>query len=292
MSSGGEVIIDGGVELLSKPFRKDALARKVRKMLDDDKSRRPAAAALVISRPSPNHDARPAGGAVDMLILHYTGMADAALALERLCDPASGVSAHYLVDEAGAVHRLVPEARRAWHAGESSWRGRGDVNALSIGVEIVNPGHELGYRPFPEAQMAAVETLCRDVVARHPIPARHVLGHSDVAPARRRDPGELFDWRRLAAAGVGLWPRSNVGTGEMGPGVRPGDSGAAVADVQRGLADFGYGLAVDGVCGDATRHVVAAFQRHFRGRRVDGVADPETAQLVFQVAAQAADAGA
>ncbi len=246
----------------------------------------------VISRPSPNHDARPADAAVDMLILHYTGMADAALALERLCDPASGVSAHYIVDEAGAVHRLVPEERRAWHAGESSWRGRSDVNAVSIGVEVVNPGHEFGYRPFPEAQMAAVESLCRGVVARHPIPARHVLGHSDLAPARRRDPGELFDWRRLAAAGVGLWPRSNVVTGELGLGVRPGDSGDAVADIQRALADFGYGLLVDGVCGDATRQVIAAFQRHFRPRRDDGVADPETEQRIFQVAAQAASAGA
>ncbi len=241
----------------------------------------------MIDRPSPNHDARPAGAAVDMLVLHYTGMADAGAALARLCDAGSRVGAHYLIDEDGAVYRLVSEERRAWHAGVAAWRGRTDINAVSIGVEIVNPGHDFGYRPFPEAQMAAVEALCRGVVARRPIPARHVLGHSDVAPARRADPGELFDWARLAGAGVGLWPEKAVVTSEMGLTLRRGDAGEAVAEIQRSLAEFGYGAPVHGAFDEATEQVVSAFQRHFRQRRVDGVVDPETAQVLFQVVARA-----
>ena len=238
--------------------------------------------------PSPNHDARPAGGAIDMLVLHYTGMRTAEAALARLCDPAAAVSAHYLVAEDGAVHALVSEDRRAWHAGVAAWRGWTDINARSIGVEIVNPGHELGYRDFAEAQMAAVIALCREIVGRHPIPARHVLGHSDVAPGRKADPGERFDWARLAAAGVGLWPARPV-KGEMGMRLAPGDAGVAVAEVQRALADFGYALPCHGRFDAATEAVVVAFQRHFRPARIDGVIDPETAQLAHLVA-QAAEA--
>ena len=241
----------------------------------------------VIERPSPNHDGRPAGVAIDMLVLHYTGMTSAAAALARLCDPAAKVSAHYLIDEDGAVYGLVGEHRRAWHAGVSSWRGRRDINGCSIGVEIVNPGHEFGYRPFPEAQMVAVEALGRAIVARQPIPPRHVLGHSDVAPGRRQDPGELFDWARLAAAGVGLWPTAKVARGEMGLSLRPGDAGKPVVEFQWALAEFGYEVTVDGAFGAKTGAVVAAFQRHFRPRNVDGVVDPETAQLIFQVLASA-----
>ena len=147
-----------------------------------------------------------AHAAIDMLVLHYTGMRSAAEALRRLTSPEAAVSAHYLIDEDGAVWRLVPEERRAWHAGVSYWRGRRDINSASIGIELVNPGHEFGYRAFPEAQVAALEVLCRDVLSRYQIPPRHVLGHSDVAPARKDDPGELFPWRRLARAGIGLWP--------------------------------------------------------------------------------------
>ena len=155
---------------------------------------------------SPNFDARPPGARIDMLVLHYTGMVSAEAAIERLCDPAAKVSAHYLIDEDGAVRRLVDENHRAWHAGEASWRGKSDINARSLGIELVNPGHEFGYRPFPEAQMAALEALAQDILARHTIEARNVVGHSDVAPRRKTDPGELFDWRRLAEAGIGLWP--------------------------------------------------------------------------------------
>ena len=241
----------------------------------------------MIERPSPNHDARPPGTVADMLILHYTGMASAGAALDRLCDANARVSAHYVVDEDGAVLRLVPEVRRAWHAGVARWRARDDINAFSIGVEIVNSGHDFGYRAFPEAQMAAVVALCRAIVARRAIPARHVLGHADVACARRADPGELFDWARLAAAGVGLWPGAPVATGEMGLVLRRGDAGPAVADIRRALLAFGYDVAADGAFDEPLEHVVTAFQRHFRPRRVDGAVDPETAQRIFQVLAQA-----
>src|SRR4029077_12116286 len=155
---------------------------------------------------SPNHDARPEGGRVDMLVLHYTGMKTAAEAIDRLCDPAAKVSAHYAIDEDGTVWRLVEESRRAWHAGVSFWQGTRDVNAASIGIELVNPGHDWGYRAFPDAQMVALETLCHGLLLRHPIPRDRVVGHSDVAPLRKQDPGELFDWPRLAEAGIGLWP--------------------------------------------------------------------------------------
>ncbi len=206
---------------------------------------------------SSNHDERPAGTPVDMLVLHYTGMPNVEEALVRLCDPAAKVSAHYLIDEDGTVVALVDEVRRAWHAGVACWRGARDVNARSIGVELVNPGHEFGYRPFPEAQMAALESLAEGILARHPIPARNVVGHSDVAPTRKQDPGELFDWRRLAAAGIGLWPKSAV------PNTAGCDAVAAM------LAEYGYDVA------DAPA-AVAAFQRRFRPARIDGVADADT----------------
>ena len=222
-----------------------------------------------------------------MLILHYTGMTSAEAALARLCDGAAAVSAHYVVDEDGATYRLVPEDRRAWHAGVSCWRGRHDINGSSIGVEVVNPGHEYGYRPFAEAQMVALIALCRDIVSRRPIPPRHVLGHADVAWARRQDPGELFDWAALAEAGVGLWPDAPVATGEMGLVLRRGDGGVAVDHIRDALAEFGYDVAVTGAFDEPLEQVVVAFQRHFRPRVVDGVVDPETAQFIFQVLAQA-----
>jgi N-acetylmuramoyl-L-alanine amidase len=213
-------------------------------------------------RPSPNHGTRAA--AIDMLILHYTGMESAAAALDRLCAPEAQVSAHYLIDEDGTVWRLIDEARRAWHAGVSSWRGRGDVNGASIGIELVNPGHEFGYRAFPEPQIAACEALCRDILARHPIPPRHVLGHSDVAPARKQDPGELFPWPRLARAGIGLWPE---------PPLPPAPDDV---ETKRLLGAIGY----DGV--DSA--VVTAFQRHFHRSRCDGELDQETRAVVAAVA--------
>ncbi|HEX3971753.1 MAG TPA: N-acetylmuramoyl-L-alanine amidase [Stellaceae bacterium] len=223
----------------------------------------------ITERPSPNFDTRPAG--IDMLILHYTGMRTAREALDRLCDPAAKVSAHYLVDEDGAVTRLVAEEKRAWHAGISSWRGRTDINSASIGIELVNPGHEFGYRRFPDPQMAALEALAKAILGRHPIPARHVIGHSDVAPLRKQDPGELFDWQRLARAGIGFWP-------DFG-----GDTPSAVLDLRKSqaqLAHIGYSCPDSGAQDANTTAAILAFQRHFRPERCDGVLDTETSRRI------------
>lgn len=232
----------------------------------------------MIDRPSPNFDDRPGGVAPGMLVIHYTGMESCEAALGRLCEPAAKVSAHYVIDEDGTAYALVDEARRAWHAGEAYWRGVRDVNGHAIGVELVNPGHELGYRAFPEAQMAALVELAGGIVARYAIPAMGVVGHSDVAPARRRDPGEWFDWRRLAAAGIGMWP------GEAG-GAR-GAPGVEIAAVQEKLGRLGYGIEVSGVFDTATEGVVTAFQRHFRQARVDGVVDGETLAVLDDLLGQ------
>jgi N-acetylmuramoyl-L-alanine amidase len=241
-----------------------------------------------IDRPSPNHDARPGGQAIDMLVLHYTGMESAAAALARLCDPAATVGAHYLIDEDGMLYRLVAEARRAWHAGVSSWHRAGDINGCSIGIELVNPGHEFGYRAFPEAQMQALIGLCQTIVKRHAIPRHRVLGHSDVAPLRKTDPGELFDWSRLARAGLGLWPAPDFRPSVNAPHLGPGASGGAVLELQIALDAIGYGIEGTGAYDPATEAVVAAFQRHFRQRLVDGVADGETASLIRHLGERAA----
>ena len=240
----------------------------------------------MIERPSPNHDARPEGHVVDMLGLHYTGMATAEAALARLCDPAAKVSAHYLVDEDGTVVRLIDEHRRAWHAGVAWWRGTRDINARSIGVELVNPGHEYGYRPYPEAQMAALIELCRGILDRHPISPGRVLGHSDVAPGRKQDPGELFDWAALATAGIGLWPAAAFAPSENAPSLEPGASGAAVIDLQLALDGLGYRIEGSGLYDPATEAAVAAFQRHWRRGSVDGAADAETQSLLYHLLAR------
>lgn len=213
---------------------------------------------MLIARPSPNFDDRAPATPIDMLVLHYTGMANADAALDRLCDPAAKVSAHYVIDESGAVYQLVPEDRRAWHAGVASWRGNRDVNGRSIGIELVNPGHQYGYRDFPAAQMEALADLALAILSRHPIAERNVVGHSDIAPDRKLDPGERLDWRRLAERGIGLWPAET----------RP----VAEADVTGFLAEYGYDI--------GSRQVISAFQRHFRPRRIDGKADAETRALL------------
>lgn len=225
----------------------------------------------IVSRPSPNHGPRADGAPVELLVLHYTGMRSAEAALSRLTDPASGVSAHYTIDEDGTVYAHVAEERRAWHAGAGSWRGTGDVNSRSIGVEIVNPGHEFGYRAFPEAQMVSVIELARAVMKRWDLPATAVLGHSDTAPDRKTDPGELFDWRRLAANGVGWWPA--VEPSEIGPA----ESGEVVELLKR----IGYDASAE--------RVTAAFQRRWRPSRVDGRVDAETLALMRAVAREYAD---
>lgn len=214
----------------------------------------------VIERPSPNSGERKA--AIDMLLFHYTGMETAEAALDRLCDPGAEVSAHYLIAEDGTLYRLVDEARRAWHAGVGSWAGGTDVNSRSIGIEIQNPGHEFGYRDFADPQIAALARFSRYLVTEYSIPPKHVLGHSDIAPGRKQDPGERFPWRALAAAGVGRWPAARKPDG--GPVIAPGKTHELVAGAQEALRVYGYGpIKISGTLDAATEAVVTAFQRHF-----------------------------
>lgn len=224
--------------------------------------------------PSPNHDERTLP--VDALILHYTGMASASEALLRLCNPLSKVSSHYLVFEHGRVVQMVPEARRAWHAGVSAWEGVRDMNSRTIGIEIAHPGHaEDGtVAPFPEAQMAAVTALCRDILGRWPIRADRVLGHSDIAPERKIDPGESFPWPALHRDGIGHWvPPAPIRDGRF---FSQGDAGQPIEALQSMFALYGYDVPVSGTFDARTKAVVAAFQRRFRPARVDGVADAST----------------
>ena len=237
-----------------------------------------------IDAPSPNFDARTAPP--DMIVLHYTGMPTGEAALARLRDPEAKVSSHYLVEEDGRVFLLVPEARRAWHAGVSFWKGERNLNGVSIGIEIVNPGHEFGYRAFPDAQIAAVIALVADIRTRWSAPNDRIVGHSDIAPTRKDDPGELFPWDRLAKAGHGLWveppasPGAPLGKGDEGPGVFA---------LQAGLTRLGYESPPSGHYDDDTAVIVTAFQRHWRPARVDGIADGETrARLVALLRAGAA----
>jgi len=229
-------------------------------------------------KPSPNHGERRDNRRPDMVVLHYTGMETAQAALDRLCgigeQPPPDVSAHYFVYEDGRIVQCVPEARRAWHAGASSWEGDQDINSRSIGIEIANPGHDFGYPDFPETQVRAVIALCRDIAGRHGIRADRILAHSDVAPGRKQDPGEKFPWRNLFAAGVGHWVEPTPIAD--GPVLKLGDRSAAVSQLQGLLAEYGYGINPSGFFGDQTRDVVAAFQRHFRPARVDGIADGST----------------
>jgi N-acetylmuramoyl-L-alanine amidase len=216
-------------------------------------------------RASPNHDER--DGPVSFLVLHYTGMITAGAALARLCDPAARVSSHYLIEDDGTVWKLVDESRRAWHAGISCWRGQTALNGRSIGIEIANPGHEHGYVAFPEAQMRAVAELCRGILERHAIAARDVVAHSDIAPDRKEDPGEKFDWRHLAEQGIGIWPH---GSGEP----------VAPQSVRTTLAAIGYRTDLD------LPTLLRAFQRHWRQEAITGAADAETrARLAAVLAA-------
>jgi N-acetylmuramoyl-L-alanine amidase len=231
-----------------------------------------ALAAEVLA--SPNHGERRSYLRADSIILHYTGMATADAAIALLRDPASEVSSHYVVDEAGRVVQLVPEARRAWHAGASCWRNQRDMNSASIGVEICNPGHEGGLPPFPERQIEAVVLLCRDIMARCAIRPERVLAHSDIAPARKRDPGERFPWDALAREGVGHWVDPDPPDGAAL--VLRGQEGPSVRSLQSLLALYGYDVDPSGVYDVRTEVAVAAFQRHFRPGEIDGVADRST----------------
>jgi N-acetylmuramoyl-L-alanine amidase len=224
--------------------------------------------------PSPNYGDRKGVLSPDMIVLHYTGMADAASAIVRLCTEGTEVSAHYVVLEDGNIVQCVRESARAWHSGSSSWRGETDINSCSIGIEIVNRGHDLGYTDFPLRQVAAVIALCKGIMIRRDIQKHRVLAHSDVAPGRKKDPGEKFPWRLLADSGVGLWTEpAPIVDGEQ---KLLGASGDDVLALQRSLSRFGYGVPLSGQYDTATMDVVAAFQRHFRPERVDGVADQST----------------
>lgn len=211
----------------------------------------------IIQKPSPNFDSRD-GQSVDMLVLHYTGMQSAEAALARLCDATAKVSAHYMVSEDGNIFQLVDENNRAWHAGVSYWRGNSNINQRSVGIEIVNKGHEFGYCPFPQAQMEAVASLCSDIVARHNIPPHNVVGHSDIAPTRKKDPGELFDWKLLADRGIGLFP------------LHPSSLTTHPSSL---LADYGYDMS-------DLQQAITAFQRHFRPNNLSGIWDDECGKLL------------
>ena len=236
----------------------------------------PADSSVVADvRRSPNHGERTGNQRPNMIVLHYTGMPNAKGALDHLCSSGSQVSSHYFVFEDGRIVQLVPESRRAWHAGSAFWAGETDINSCSIGIEIANPGHDYGYLDFPKRQIAATTALCRSILTRNTIPLVRVLAHSDIAPARKQDPGEKFPWRTLYDSGVGHWVKPGRIT-ENSVLVALGDSGEAVTGVQEMLAEYGYGVAISGIYDSATHAVVTAFQRHFRPERVDGVCDEST----------------
>jgi N-acetylmuramoyl-L-alanine amidase len=239
----------------------------------------------LLSAPSPNFDQR--RGPPDMIVLHYTGMQSGEAALARLCDPEAKVSAHYLIEEDGRVFQLVPEERRAWHAGVSFWKGERDVNAVSVGIELVNPGHDFGYRDFPAVQIDALIGLLDAVRSRWTIPNGRILGHSDVAPERKIDPGERFPWKRLAEDGHGLWLEPAAAPGAP---LGLGDEGAGVFALQAGLTRMGYDSAPSGQYDAHTETVVRAFQRHWRPARIDGVADGETRARLVHLLRAAAEA--
>lgn len=224
---------------------------------------------------SPNCEPRLGCTQPTILLLHYTGVPSTAVAIDWLARPESKVSCHYVIDEAGRITQMVRESMRAWHAGLSRWAGETDINSASIGIEIQNPGHDGGYPEFPDAQMEAVIALSRDIVVRHGIRPERVLAHSDVAPIRKKDPGEKFDWARLARAGIGHWVEPEpVSRSDRGIGM--GFGGTLVAEAQEMFARYGYDLEATGDFEEKTAFVVTAFQRHFRPARVDGRLDQST----------------
>ena len=235
---------------------------------------RPDCDLVDVVRPSPNYGPRLGYARPNCIILHYTGMADGPSAIDWLCNPASQVSSHYVVEADGTILQLVAEARRAWHAGRSGWMGETDINSASIGVEIVNGGHPAGLPPFPSVQIDAVVRLCSDIAARQNIQPERILAHSDVSPGRKCDPGERFPWHILFARGMGHWVAEMPGTGEGELG--PGERGPAVLSLQQALLAYGYSLVASGEYDDRTRVVVEAFQRHFRPSAVHGIADAGT----------------
>ncbi len=229
----------------------------------------------IIHRPSPNFDERDAEAS--LLILHYTGMKTGAEAIARLCDAEAKVSSHYVIEENGDVYQLVDESKRAWHAGVSFWRGLRNLNAHSIGIEIVNPGHEFGYREFTEAQYKSIIELCAGIKSRHGIHNINIIGHSDIAPDRKDDPGELFDWKLLAKYDLGLW-----------------------AEYKKPLLKFLAKKPVNPVTGEALTLIdlgyefhneksIIAFQRHWRTDDISGIWDEACANILAQLLKQSED---
>jgi N-acetylmuramoyl-L-alanine amidase len=229
--------------------------------------------------PSANYGERAGGRQPDMIVLHYTGMPDVEGAIAQLVTAGTEVSAHYIVLEDGRIVQCVPESKRAWHAGVSHWAGEEDINSCSIGVEIINRGHDWGYPDFPLRQIAAVIALCRGIMLRRKVPSHRVLGHSDVAPARKKDPGEKFPWHSLANSGVGHWvqPAPIV----RGDALKLGAISDDVTKMQTAFARYGYGIPTNGKFDGPTMEVVTAFQRHFRPERVDGAADQSTMATLY-----------
>ena len=214
----------------------------------------------LIDRPSPNFDERPKEAEINVLVLHYTGMKTLKEALDRLVNQVSQVSTHYVISQSGDVYSMVEETKRAWHAGVSHWRGIIQLNAHSIGIELENPGHEFGYKSFPDSQMNSLKELCDEILSRHPIPARNVIGHSDIAPRRKQDPGELFDWKWLADQGIGLWPNA-------------ASSIYMQCNVEVLLSALGYEV-------DNISATLSAFQRHYLPSRITGQADGLTCTVL------------
>jgi N-acetylmuramoyl-L-alanine amidase len=240
-------------------------------------------ARTIIQAPSPNFNERL--HPLDMLVLHYTGMPDGPSALARMQeDKEPRVSAHYMVEEDGRIFQLVQEDKRAWQAGRSAWRGDEDLNSRSIGIEIVNPGHEFGYRPFPDAQIDSVIDLCKGILSRWPIPQPRIVAHSDIAPDRKEDPGELFPWKRLSEDGIGIWPGKTRPEPWMMHNVTAGDAGVTVERLQNDLATIGYRVPTHGQFDEATVAVVRAFQRRWRQALISGEGDPETVSQAHEVA--------
>jgi N-acetylmuramoyl-L-alanine amidase len=245
---------------------------------------KPDSALVAALHPSPNAGERRKGLSPRLVVLHYTGMTSAEQAIEWLANPKSKVSCHYVVDEEGRITQMVPEGKRAWHAGASHWAGEADINSVSIGIEIQNPGHDRGYPDFPLGQMQGIAALCRDIARRRAVPPEGILAHSDVSPGRKIDPGEKLDWGWLARAGVGHW----VEPAPLDPACAdlvPEDETGTIAEAQALLRRYGYDIEVHGGLDARTRVVVRAFQTHFRPKRVDGQLDRATFDTLSRLVA-------
>ena len=240
----------------------------------------------LISHSSPNWNERPVGTIIDTVVIHYTGMKTGQAALDRLCDPMAEVSAHYLIEEDGRVFQLVAEEKRAWHAGVSHWRGRDNLNHNSIGIELVNPGHEFGYKAFPDAQITALLQLLEEIHQRHNISPANIIGHSDIAFERKTDPGELFPWKLLHQKGFGLF--SHKECEDNTPILQSGDEGSAVEEMHSLLKLIGYNVTESACFDRMSEDALVAFQTHWRQTAVTGVYDQGTKNTLQDIAEQIA----